>query len=264
MRQLEDPVKSTLEKIKEDRISGAREIVQAAGDLILLYLKNPPSLAEQLSRDIAHLLKSLIETFPAMAPLRQINEHLTKCLQAQKNQTSQELAKTLIQWIQSWKYERSHAFTHLLESALSFFHHGGTILTHSRSSTVEAVFLALHQKNIPIRVLVTESTPGSEGMEVLKRLELAGINVQLIPDSSVEQALDDCQFALVGADAITKTFFVNKIGTARLSKLAKKKGVPLVVTADKDKNLSHPQNYEYDQNIFEETPMSLVHHLITD
>ena len=264
MRQLADPIKSTLEKIREDQISGAREIVQAAGDLILLYLKNPPSSKEELSRDITHLLKSLIEAFPAMAPLRQINEHLTKCLQSQKAQTSRDLSGALIQWIQNWQVERSHAFSCLLENALSFFHHGGTILTHSRSSTVEAVLLALHQKNIPIQVLVTESTPGSEGMEVLKRLELAGINVHLIPDSSVEQALNDCQFALVGADAITETFFVNKIDTTLLAKTAKEKEVPFVVVADRDKHLPHPQNYEYDQNIFEETPMKLVTHLITD
>lgn len=110
----------------------------------------------------------------------------------------------------------------------------GTILTYSRSSTVEAIILARR----PQRVVVSEGRPLLEGVALAHTLAQAGIPVTLVTEAQLGEALREAQAALVGADAILPDGTVlNKVGTSSLALLCRRAGVPFLVAADSTKLL---------------------------
>jgi len=101
-----------------------------------------------------------------------------------------------------------------------------TVLTHSYSSTVvQALRYAP-----PARLLCTESLPGGEGRRTASLLQ-----GEVIPDAAVYSALAGVEVAVVGADAVTPTFVVNKLGTALVALAAGARGVPVWVLCGSEK-----------------------------
>ena len=110
------------------------------------------------------------------------------------------------------------------------------IVTCSRSSAVEHTLLALHQRE-PTRVCCSESRPAREGVDLSGALAAAGLEVTLYSDAGISSALPGADAMLVGADAVARDGFINKVGTAALCALARFHGVPVVVLAGREKVL---------------------------
>lgn len=89
---------------------------------------------------------------------------------------------------------------------------GRTLLTHSLSSTVLAVFEALAARGV--RAIVTESRPLLEGRRTAAALARAGIAVQYITEAQIGIFMPSADAVLVGADAVDPDGAVwNKAGT---------------------------------------------------
>jgi len=108
------------------------------------------------------------------------------------------------------------------------------VATLSRSGTVrEAVSLAE-----PEAVLVAESRPGREGVDVAADLAEAGTEVTLATDAALAHAVDEwsADAVLVGADAVRPDgSVVNKAGTRAAALAGTYEGVEVLVVAASDK-----------------------------
>jgi translation initiation factor eIF-2B subunit delta len=103
------------------------------------------------------------------------------------------------------------------------------VLTHSAS---EAVFASLrhareHERNF--RVIATESRPECEGVELAARLRDGGIETEIIIDAAMAQAADIANVVFVGADSVSASNVVNKVGTRLLALAARDAGKPAYV-----------------------------------
>lgn len=105
-----------------------------------------------------------------------------------------------------------------------------TILTHSASSTVR---LAL--ADLPCRVLATASEPGGEG----RRLA-AELGIPCVEDQDAAALVSDVAAVLVGADAVGREAFVNKVGTRALAQSARSSSTPFFVVAESYKWIDRP------------------------
>ncbi len=111
----------------------------------------------------------------------------------------------------------------------------GPILTYSRSSTVEAVLLSCR----PPRVIVSEGRPLMEGVELARRLAQAGLEVELVTEAQLGEAIKEGVAVLVGADAVLPDgSIVNKVGTKALALLARERRIPFYVAVETAKVLS--------------------------
>ena len=94
------------------------------------------------------------------------------------------------------------------------------VVTLSYSSSVEAVLHAWREQGPSI--VVAESRPGGEGVELARRLRAAGLRVRLVPDLAAHLHLGPESILLFGADAVGRDgCIINKVGTRLLATAAR-------------------------------------------
>lgn len=114
---------------------------------------------------------------------------------------------------------------------------GMTVLTHSRSSQVMALFEQALEQHQDFKVIVTISAPGNEGLLVASQLNRLGISVTLITDAEMGLVMPDVDLNISGCDSwLTDHHFVNKTGTLLQALAAQHFGKPFWVLADSFKN----------------------------
>jgi translation initiation factor 2B subunit (eIF-2B alpha/beta/delta family) len=91
---------------------------------------------------------------------------------------------------------------------------GFEVLTHSRSSTIEKILVHAYRE-ISFHTVVTESRPQNEGRILAESLAERGMPVTYIVDAAAGAFEPD--LVVVGADAVTPHYVVNKIGTSLLA-----------------------------------------------
>jgi len=153
----------------------------------------------------------------------------------------------------------------------------GTLVTISYSSTVEAAILAWRGDGV--RVVVAESRPGGEGVELARRLRSAGVPVRVTPDLAAHLAMPGSAALVFGADTVTRDgCIINKVGTRLLALAAREHGVPAIAVFEPYK--IHPSRAcgevplerwtisiegwgQESVPVFDETPPSLVRAALT-
>ncbi|MGH2793731.1 MAG: hypothetical protein ACRDKG_05455, partial [Actinomycetota bacterium] len=133
-----------------------------------------------------------------------------------------------------------------------------TVLTHSSSSNVVAALMR-NRKRI-VRVLCTVSLPGGEGRWLSRRLERAGLESEVVSDAAMASAAERADVALVGADAVTETGAVNKVGTRLVALAALDAEIGFYVVAGSSKLLPARvwRLIEPEAEAYDETPFGLI------
>jgi len=152
---------------------------------------------------------------------------------------------------------------------------GEWLMTTSYSSTVAQVLKAL-AKDRNMKVTVAEALPGGEGRQLAKILSGHGMQVEMIHDSTVFSRMAEIDAVLVGADSVTRSGLVNKIGTRALAEAARVFDVDAFAVCGRSKmspvmlsdliaseRTVGPNLTEFVQ-VFESTPLELFTSLITD
>lgn len=114
---------------------------------------------------------------------------------------------------------------------------GLRVATCSRSRSVMTCLAALAGRG-RFTVLCAEGRPMFEGRTLAVELQAAGIDVELFTDGAFASALREAHVLLVGADAVTSSWFVNKCGTYAAVLSIHALSIPAFVLASRDKFLS--------------------------
>ena len=168
--------------------------------------------------------------------------------------------------------------------AAELIHDGSRVLTHSRSSTVFQAFKLAIAAGHRVAVIATESRPLMEGRQLAAELVRQGATVTLIADADAASGIERAELVLIGADAVTASRVINKIGTRLIALAARELGKPVYVVCDTSKfvgsaeGLLHarrrqdsaelwldaPDGLEVLNAYFEATPLSLFTAVITE
>lgn len=109
---------------------------------------------------------------------------------------------------------------------------GDRVLTNSNSLAVRRLFKILNDQGKTVKVYVTESRPGNEGLLVAEFAESLGFDVYLMVDSATRFFARDIDKVVVGAEAIAANgAVVSKIGTSLISLVAKEARKKVFVVA---------------------------------
>jgi translation initiation factor 2B subunit (eIF-2B alpha/beta/delta family) len=95
----------------------------------------------------------------------------------------------------------------------------------------------------------------NEGVQLAKQLGKKGIKVKLIADAAVYSFLSDADLILVGADAVSYSGLVNKIGTQGLAIAAKQFNKKLYALCSTNKIL--PKKYQINLN-YQKNPKEII------
>ena len=107
------------------------------------------------------------------------------------------------------------------------------VLTHCHSSTVTNMLRKAKLEGKSFEVVCTESRPVFQGRITAKEMLDAGIRTTMIVDSAVRHFMNEVDFVVVGADAITSEGnVINKIGTSMVALAAKEARTPFYVATE--------------------------------
>ncbi|HET6457110.1 MAG TPA: NUDIX domain-containing protein [Armatimonadota bacterium] len=103
------------------------------------------------------------------------------------------------------------------------------LFTLSYSEAVRDTILGWHGGEK--EVVVAESLPKKEGIQLAQFLCEHGVNARTISDSDIEAAVGEVDAVVVGCDALTSTHLMNKIGTRQAVMKAKEAGIAAYAVA---------------------------------
>lgn len=107
-----------------------------------------------------------------------------------------------------------------------------SLLTHSYSYTVIAAIEEAANAGKSLKVYVTESRPGGEGLRMAEELSKRGVETVLIVDSAVRHVMGDVDLVLMGAEAIAADGSVlSKVGSGLVALAAREARVAVLVAA---------------------------------
>jgi translation initiation factor 2B subunit (eIF-2B alpha/beta/delta family) len=110
-----------------------------------------------------------------------------------------------------------------------------TIFTLSNSSAINRSISRAKELGWNGTLNIPESRPRNEGAILATDLARAGISVKLGVDANIPELIKSSRAVFLGADAVTPSYFVNKIGSAIAMEFAAKYRKPVFVVADKGK-----------------------------
>lgn len=111
-----------------------------------------------------------------------------------------------------------------------------SVVTVSASRSVGSC-LSLLSKRCQLHVVCAEGRPVFEGREFSSSLAAEGIDTTLCTDAAVSRVGHQADVVLVGADAVSSGWFVNKCGTCQVVEAAAQAGISTYVVAGQDKFL---------------------------
>lgn len=104
------------------------------------------------------------------------------------------------------------------------------LFTLSYSEAVRDAIIAWHTEES--EVIVAESEPRKEGLQLAEYLSAHGVDVRAVPDSEIACVVREVDAVLVGCDAITDTDeMLNKVGTRQAVVVANAADVPAYAVA---------------------------------
>jgi len=194
--------------IRGVRIQGARNIAKAA---LIAYSLNHTKKAKKI-------LLSLRPTEPMLVNVLDMADKMPK--------------ERIIRHFDGAQDKINHYVLKIIKS-------NSVILTHCHSTNVVNALIYAKKHGKKFEVLNTETRPLFQGHKTAKELSKAGINVTMISDSAVGDALEKggtikkVNALIIGADALLKNGdVINKIGSNMFAEIAHNNKVPVYVIAD--------------------------------
>lgn len=227
-----DSFNQLLESLQNNRQSGATELALITLSAFKNHLETLPA---QSLIELDTFINQLSQARPSMVVLANSLQRWRHRLELAEPYSKPGYLNTLSHIYQ----QLADASDQVAEHAASLIKPGMTILTHSRSSQVTALFEHLLEQHINVNVVVTISEPGKEGLLVASQLSRFGIPVTVITDAEMGLTMPDIDLNISGCDSwLTDHHFVNKTGTLLQALAAQHYGKPFWVLADSYKTHS--------------------------
>jgi translation initiation factor 2B subunit (eIF-2B alpha/beta/delta family) len=268
--------------IAEDDRSGAAQIAERAADvLVQRALAGEAASAEAFRREMLATGWALIRAQTAMAPL--VNLVNTVLWKIEESEVPSELRESVVHAAEKFKRQlRQHALR-VAEGSLGLIGDGSVVVTISFSSTVQHALTHAQRAGRRLEVLCAESQPGREGRATAEVLVNCGVQATLLPDAEAIAAVARADLVLVGADMLTSSGLVNKMGTNSLATAARAADRPFYTLCGSEKFLppgfrppapanratSAPlleiaQEAHIPERVFDFTPLDLLSGIVTE
>jgi len=221
-------------QLKNDHEHGSKDIalhlLRDCRDCCTNHAVNPHNFLDFLNQvDAAR---------PSMVILQNITQRLRIILADNIDNANQAIISGINLLLKELELSEQHIFERT--KAVCQKRHIHSVLTHSRSSTVEHILKRLGKAGVLSSVICTESRPLNEGVALANALS-AYLNTTIIVDALVDTVMQQCDCVLLGADAMdSRGNILNKIGSRLLALSAKDHGIPVICLAESMK--IHPTN----------------------
>jgi translation initiation factor eIF-2B subunit delta len=234
----EQTFETTLASIRADRERGASELARECLAVMAETARHTLAKDEAELNGLLHRrAECLAQARPSMAPIYNL---LQRWLTLFNNERDVGLGTARVQAARLADELIEYSLRAVGETARQLASHLGpdrTLMTHSLSSTVLAVFRGLHGQGL--KAIITESRPLYEGRLLAKRLSDWHVPTTLITDAQIGLFVSQADAVVIGADSLLPDgSLVNKAGSYPLALAARDQGVPFYVCCESFKRRS--------------------------
>jgi len=229
-----ESIKTTATKIKRLEVQGARNIAIVAIKAMETLAqetkaKNKKAFLEELS-EAKEILFASRETEPLM---RNAVRWIINQVERGGKEKVRDLAKIVSLASQRFLKNLKDSKERIAEIGARRIRNRSVILTHCHSSTVTYLLNKARSEEKFFRVICTETRPIFQGRITAKEMLELGVDATLIVDSAARFFMNQADFVIVGADAITSEGnVINKIGTSMIALLAQEARTPFYVVSE--------------------------------
>ncbi len=229
-----ESVQTTAQKIRRLEVQGARNVAIAAIKAIETLsreteTKNAKEFLEELS-EAKEILFVSRETEPLMR-----NAIRWIISQVEKNDKKRvgELAEIVSSASQQFLKKLADSREKIAAIGAKRIRNNSVILTHCHSSTVTYLLKKAKEGGKSFEILCTETRPVFQGRVTVKEMLELDVGATLIVDSAARFFMNQADFVIVGADAITSEGnVINKIGTSMIALVAHEARTPFYVVSE--------------------------------
>lgn len=212
--------------ILENRIDGSTQIL-----LLLIEFINK-NWEDITANDCRRYVVTIANNFPDMMVFSRLSKNI-------ENKTKNQI-KEMLTW---HSVQIRHSIEIIVEKFNNFLEGNKmNVLTFSNSHTIENVILESQLDRIK-NIYVYESNPGGEGKILTERLmrdHKIKDRIKLVSDRDGDRLIQEKEVDIIifGSDAYAKDrWFINKIGSSAIARLAKANNVKIVVLTSKSKEI---------------------------
>lgn len=224
---------AVVERIRADKEHGASALAREAARALADIASETGNPIERLDR--AHrLAHALAQARPSMAAIANTVSHLWSVASSRSGDAETRLAALRSEAHAvdaNWSAAVAGMTTWAREAI------AGPVYTLSRSGSVEQTLVNVARERAgadPLRVIVSESRPGGEGIALATALGAVGALVTLAPDTACATLIDEAALVIVGADSVRGDgSVVNKVGTRMLAQVAHAARKPVYALAER-------------------------------
>ena len=253
-------LQKAVKKIATDNQSGATELTVKAIEIYLKYLKRSKvSSKNKILNELAEIGNLLRVAQPSLISITNIVELVAD--QAYTNAQKMnlyELKHTMFDYLTRLKSQIINAKKRIAKEALNLIPMDAVIITLSESATIEEIIKQAHLEHKISRVIILESRPLLEGLNMAERLLKIGLSVTVTVDAAMGFFCKEADLAIVGADTIQSDgSLVNKVGTYPLALTCSALKKPFYVACDTPKFSKHA-TYENPIKIETKLPTEII------
>jgi ribose 1,5-bisphosphate isomerase len=231
---LHKSVLDAAERIKQLKVQGARNVAIAALKAVEGTAKESKSKTKNSFLVELSEVKAVLFASRATEPLmRNAIRYVIQAVASSNKTAVPELVDLVSQVTSQFLEHLEISKAKIASIGSKRISNHSRVLTHCHSSTVMNMLKKAKQEGKTFEVVCTESRPVFQGRLTAKEILDAGIKTTMIVDSAVRYFMNEVDFVVVGADAITSEGnIINKIGTSMVALAAKEARTPFYVATE--------------------------------
>ncbi|MGD8564858.1 MAG: S-methyl-5-thioribose-1-phosphate isomerase [Candidatus Bathyarchaeota archaeon] len=227
-------IQTTVDRISRLEIQGARNVAIAAIKAIEALTKRTKAKNKQELLAELHKAKNLLFASRATEPLmRNVVRWMISQVKKSRKKRIEDLTRIVSTTSQDFLRNLEDSKRKIAEIGARRVTENSVIFTHCHSSTVTSLFKKAKQDGKSFKIICTETRPLFQGRITVGEMLELGVDSTLIVDSAARYFMNQADFVVVGADAITSEGnVINKIGTSMIALAAKEARTPFYVACE--------------------------------
>jgi ribose 1,5-bisphosphate isomerase len=227
-------IRTTAEKIRRLEIQGARNVAIAAIKAIETLAKETKAKKrKEFLKEISEAKEVLFASRETEPLMRNAVRWLTSRAEGSGKEMVNELAEIVSSASQQFLKNLENSKEKIAEIGARRIKNDSVLLTHCHSSTITYLLKKAKDEGKSFEVICTETRPLFQGRITAEDMLELRVNTTLIVDSAARFFMNEVDFVIVGADAITSQGnVINKIGTSMIALAAHEARTPFYVVSE--------------------------------
>ncbi|MBR0461457.1 MAG: translation initiation factor eIF-2B [Erysipelotrichaceae bacterium] len=223
-----------VQEIRDMNVKGGSPFGRAAAwALKLATQKEKLNTKRELRTRYKDLKKQMLTLKPTMGTIHNSCNIIEEVYEENKNEDLKVIKEKVIKVCDNIIDNSYAAIDKMAEVGANLIKDGSTIMMHSYTSTLMAIFIKAAEQGKKFTVICTESRPLRESRKAVHYLQEWDEKIIYITDAEAYEFMPKADFILVGADSLASNGSIaNKMGTAMLAALAKLCKKPFYVAAE--------------------------------